>query len=292
MNLKSEIRNLKPIATCVARVAPVPARRCPPWACPQLYNGPPHAGGPATHGFTLVEVLIVVTIITLLLALLLPSLGHARELARRAVCMSNLAQIATGINSYAIDNERRYPYRGWDWPNMVFRSGSYDMRPQLEPYASPEVFYCPSGGFPGGVDYQSLVDDADDESGWRNPYFVGPPWNVSVAHITYSIFTGIAHPSGLYMPFVPEMANLPILRMTGVALPSETPLASDLTFWEGGINSFIMHNHPYWPGYAISDPSPIYGGQATVFWDGHSEWRDALTVEPMMMDHPDWRWSW
>jgi type II secretory pathway pseudopilin PulG len=57
-------------------------------------------------GFTLVELLIVLGIIILLVGLVLPMLGHAREAGRRTQCLSNLRQLTTAWLSYAGDNER------------------------------------------------------------------------------------------------------------------------------------------------------------------------------------------
>ncbi len=53
------------------------------------------------RGFTLIELLVVVAIIAVLISLLLPALGRARDQAKAAVCMSGLRQVGLGIMNYA-----------------------------------------------------------------------------------------------------------------------------------------------------------------------------------------------
>ena len=51
------------------------------------------------HAFTLVELLVVISIVALLIALLLPSIKRSRENARVVVCASNLRQLNIALHS-------------------------------------------------------------------------------------------------------------------------------------------------------------------------------------------------
>ena len=59
--------------------------------------------------FSLIELMVILAIIAILLSLLLPSLGKARETARIAVCTSNAKQQGVGLSAYASDNRSYYP---------------------------------------------------------------------------------------------------------------------------------------------------------------------------------------
>ena len=60
-------------------------------------------------GFTLVELLVVIGIVALLIAILLPSLNRAREQANGVKCLSNMRQLALGLQSYALIGAQKYP---------------------------------------------------------------------------------------------------------------------------------------------------------------------------------------
>ena len=144
-------------------------------------------------GFTLVELLVVISIVALLIAILLPALGAAREQARRTVCATTLRQLAVSLNTYAGDNRdslpllvdnHRYPAFAADWwADNWMRAVDPDSWGGLgmlysEDYAKPpETYFCTSGvdraarlalAFPNGQPTTTYIVFADYQV--RNPY--------------------------------------------------------------------------------------------------------------------------
>ncbi len=63
-----------------------------------------------SKAFTLVELLVVISIIALLVSVLLPALGRARESARATVCLANMRSMAISSTMYAEDNDGYFPH--------------------------------------------------------------------------------------------------------------------------------------------------------------------------------------
>jgi prepilin-type N-terminal cleavage/methylation domain-containing protein/prepilin-type processing-associated H-X9-DG protein len=127
------------------------------------------------HGFTLVELLIVIAIITILAAMLLPAISRSKARAQAIMCMNNSKHLALAWTMYSTDNNDRLAYnQGGDpttrtfappqSPNWVNNIMDWELSTDdtnvnfvgisiLAPYAgfSAGIYHCPSDHALSGV---------------------------------------------------------------------------------------------------------------------------------------------
>ena len=106
-------------------------------------------------GFTLVELLVVISVIAILMGILLPALSRAREMGKRAVCLSHVKSLITAVHAYSEDFEGMIPSSvefhnaAWNFfcwvnftdpPNWILLGRLYG----AGVIKDPEIFYCPA----------------------------------------------------------------------------------------------------------------------------------------------------
>ena len=109
-------------------------------------------------GFTLVEILVVVSIIALLMAILVPAVAVTHRQSRRILCLSNLKQLSLAAQIYADNNDDYYPLAYimkvdagvgtmWDWDFLtIIKDGKVEKVPGLlwQGNTNPKILQCPS----------------------------------------------------------------------------------------------------------------------------------------------------
>ena len=141
------------------------------------------------RAFSLVELLIIVTIVSVLAAMLLPALEQSVLQARMAACAGNLRQQGHAFTAYANDNRGFWPYRPgdnmepWRWMRPRAYGPPYiDHTGRITPYLPPsELYACPASG----LDWRQFWTTNTGE--WPG----------------YVIYAGLANDNGTYVPVLP-----------------------------------------------------------------------------------------
>jgi prepilin-type N-terminal cleavage/methylation domain-containing protein/prepilin-type processing-associated H-X9-DG protein len=105
----------------------------------------------SVRGFSLIELLVVTSIIAVLSGMLLPAVGKVREAARRIQCLSSLRQLGMGMQMYIDDQNGYYPTARQDGVSGAF-GGQVHWFEQLQAYLESDN----ADGF-GAVDRRDIL---------------------------------------------------------------------------------------------------------------------------------------
>jgi hypothetical protein len=127
--------------------------------------------------FTLLELLVVIGVLAVLVALLLPGLGRARDAALEVQCRGQLLQVGAGLEMYRGDHGDWFPF-GW-WQGSVTEPVGHARYPTwdwlLLPYLGMDrrLFRCPAD--PLLFERTYSYNAASNERLW-GPWRLDPPW--------------------------------------------------------------------------------------------------------------------
>lgn len=104
------------------------------------------------HGFTLMELMVVIAVIIILAGFLTPALSRARKQARKVECMNNLKQLSIAFHSYALDYSELFPST-----QAQLTGGEYLP-------AGSTIFQCPASNLTYEIDTNVYSETASAES--------------------------------------------------------------------------------------------------------------------------------
>ena len=206
--------------------------------------------GCSTRGFTVVELLVVISVLAVLTSVLLGVVGSAKRYAKAAVCMSNLRQLGMAFILYANDyDDYTMPTLSQSrtyWWGRIQQEGIDHTKGFVWPYlqsalAKNSVYECPSQRY-GSYQLQGKPPGEPDHPKWitstygYNGYYLCPPasgWR-NIKDRPWQKITTVRRPSCVIV-FADTLINLgsagktPILKNTALLDP---PYLYHSTGWE------------------------------------------------------------
>lgn len=210
---------------------------------------------PRWSGFTIVELLVVIAVIAILIALLLPALAKAREVAQTTVCLANLSEIGQCCDEYSQTYQDQILPAGYTtpaepyadmWPSILITAG---LVPQENITASNAASYIPQSIFVDPAQTTFVGSDwADGIWQWKSYYLrPGPTPPQRIIDVSYGINGGYASVAHLAPYAVPtymvdaSTTGTPSSNRTTASIPDPSQIAF---IFDGG---FMELANSGWP---------------------------------------------
>jgi prepilin-type N-terminal cleavage/methylation domain-containing protein/prepilin-type processing-associated H-X9-DG protein len=216
------------------------------------------------RGFTLIEILIVIAVLSILAAVLFPVMAAVRRKARQTTCAAHLKQVAQAGQLYLQDYDERLPSC---WLSTQ-RPVGFDLNVALQPYArSADLFYCP----------ERRTVSAECLDPWGR-------WGVPIRCMGYGYNWGSAlaplDSAGKEDGLVRHSAAFRVVvgvLLSEVAQPSRCLFAGDtndsyLLALRRESMPGVAQPKPDGTGVFVPEPPRHSGGNNFAFVDGHVQW--------------------
>lgn len=215
------------------------------------------------YRFTLIELVVVLSIILILASLLVTALTTVKGKVETINCADNLKQLSIGITGYVTENYTKFPVRnghstgdeaqGWKMVISPYISGGEELK--WWGVNDEDPYICPSFELPEGKSGKY-----DSGLGWNTEYMG--------AHIKYESYPAWA-----------KYAQGRRYKISQVSILSETILAGDGPSTEG-------FSGPNWQLLTVTPPSKgehlvgdRHNGGINLIWaDGHVGWMDKIDL--------------
>lgn len=244
------------------------------------------------RGFSLVELLVVISILALLIALLLPTLEAAKDQGRATVCLSGLRQIGLGVTTYVNESRTWWPDgSGWtfdpsvyphtpSWARVVAKTigvtyvteqyNVLDYAPEqylgftasLASYKNNGIFQCPGESALnawGGKNATSYLHNSG--AGYRNGFGISDSY--------------LVHPTSAFADYWAPIREGKLIRPSATFFIGESDWVISGWWFEYNNNQF----------YDATIAGTWHGGGGNYLWaDGHAGFLRADRLKPADFD--------
>ena len=271
------------------------------------------ANGTGRTGFTLVELLVVISIIALLISILIPSLVRARHDALRIVCSSNLRTLGQGCRVYAGNFRGTMPtgapqtqwakgnwafggLDGWHTPGNFgvnyFTPWGLGLLYFTKTITNGTVFYCPEGTY--------FTPTASPE------YYIG---NLGLPHGPpnyYDVFAGYCYYYGMsegsnngtgkFNPMFGRTVINPTTLQPQLAFSSvpggfaDSPDSPDNTILASDVSTSALNTWQRFSNHFNGGDHDVTGGNV-LYNDGHVVWKNASEMRCRLLDAGLYFWQ-